>query len=36
VALGPSVNGLRSGTRPSLESLGVPPDPVPDQEGVMY
>jgi hypothetical protein len=26
----------KSGARPGLESLGVPPDPAPDQEGVMY
>jgi hypothetical protein len=31
----PLVNDPRSGTRPGLESLGVPPDPVPDQEGVI-
>jgi hypothetical protein len=36
VGPGPSVNGSRSGTRPCLESLGVPSDPVADQEGVMY
>jgi hypothetical protein len=34
VGPGPSVNGPRSGTRPGLESLGVPPDLVPDQEGI--
>jgi hypothetical protein len=32
----PSVNGPRSSTHPGLESLGMPPDPVPDQEGVIY
>jgi hypothetical protein len=35
VGPGPSVNGPRSRTRFDLESLGVPPDPVSDQEGVM-
>jgi hypothetical protein len=32
---GPSVNGPRSGTRFGLEPPGVPPNPVPDQEGVI-
>jgi hypothetical protein len=36
VGPGPAVNGPRSGTRPGLKSLGVPPEPVPDKEGVMY
>jgi hypothetical protein len=26
----------RSGAHPGLELLGVPPDPAPDQEGVVY
>jgi hypothetical protein len=36
VGPGPSVNGPRSGTRSGLESLGVPPNPIPDQDGVIY
>jgi hypothetical protein len=29
------VTAQRSGAHPGLESLGVPPDPAPDQEGVI-
>jgi hypothetical protein len=32
----PRSTAQRSGAHPGLESLGVPPDPAPDQEGVMY
>jgi hypothetical protein len=32
----PRSTALRSGAHPGLESLGVPPDPAPDQEGVTY
>jgi hypothetical protein len=31
----PRSTAQRSGAHPGLESLGVPPDPAPDQEGVM-
>jgi hypothetical protein len=32
----PRSTALRSGAHPGLKSLGVQPDPAPDQEGVMY
>jgi hypothetical protein len=31
----PRSTAQRSGAHPGLESLGVPPDPAPDQEGVI-
>jgi hypothetical protein len=31
----PRSTAQRSGAHPGLELLGVPPDPVPDQEGVI-
>jgi hypothetical protein len=35
VGPGPSVNVLKSGTRPGVWVAGVPPDLVPDEEGVI-
>jgi hypothetical protein len=32
----PRSTAQRSGAHPGLGLLGVPPDPAPDQEGVMY
>jgi hypothetical protein len=31
----PRSTAQRSGAHPGLESLGVPPDPAPDQDGVI-
>jgi hypothetical protein len=36
VGPGPSVNGPRSGTSSGFWVASVPPDLVPDQEGVIY